>query len=72
MPDQFAEKVGIQISRYSFGRMPTCLPDGEGKWHPAFTEPFRDKLVRVVIDRDQKGEDHGNVVGAALSALPAR
>jgi hypothetical protein len=40
----------------------TCAPDGEGKWLPAFTETFRDKLVRIVMDNDQKGRDHGQVV----------
>ena len=48
------------------GLCTTCLPDGEGKWQAAFTETFRDKIVRVVIDNDAKGEKHGKIIGQAL------
>ena len=34
--------------------------------HAAFTETFRDKLVLVVIDNDEKGEKHGSIIYRAL------
>jgi len=44
----------------------TCAPDGEGKWWGEYTKPLVGKLVRIVIDRDEKGELHGKVVSEAL------
>ena len=45
----------------------TCPPDGEGKWWGEFTKALVGKAVRIVTDRDEKGELHGKVVSEALS-----
>jgi putative DNA primase/helicase len=45
----------------------TCTPDGEGKWWGEYTKALIGKAVRIVIDRDEKGELHGKVVSEALA-----
>ena len=45
----------------------TCTPDGEGKWLGEFTKALIGKAIRIVIDRDEKGERHGKVVSEALA-----
>ena len=45
----------------------TCTPDGEGKWWGEYTKPLLGKSVRIIIDRDEKGESHGKVVSEALA-----
>jgi hypothetical protein len=51
------------------GIVTTCVPDGEGKWWGDYTQALVAKLVRVVIDRDEKGEAHGKVE-RSTRALP--
>jgi len=46
----------------------TCTPDGEGKWLGEFTKALIGKAIRIVIDRDEKGERHGKVVSEALAS----
>lgn len=46
----------------------TCAPDGEGKWCGEYTRPLLGKLVRIVVDRDEKGDAHGKVVAEAIAA----
>ncbi len=48
------------------GIVTTCTPDGEGKWWGEYTKALIGKSVRIVIDRDEKGELHGRVVSEAL------
>jgi putative DNA primase/helicase len=49
------------------GIVTTCSPDGEGKWCADYTRPLVGKRVRIVVDRDEKGEAHGKVVSEALA-----
>jgi P4 family phage/plasmid primase-like protien len=49
------------------GIVTTCSPDGEGKWCAGYTKPLVGKLIRIVVDRDEKGETHGKVVSEALA-----
>ena len=49
------------------GIVTTCTPDGEGKWWGEYTKALMGKSVRIVIDRDEKGELHGKVVSEALA-----
>lgn len=45
----------------------TCTPDGEGKWCGEYTKALIGKLIRIVVDNDEKGEKHGKVVAEALA-----
>ena len=45
----------------------TCTPDGEGKWWGEYTKALVGKVVRIVVDHDEKGELHGKVVSDALA-----
>jgi len=49
------------------GIVTTCTPDGEGKWLGQYSKALIGKIVRIVIDRDEKGELHGQVVSEALA-----
>lgn len=49
------------------GIVTTCSPDGEGKWCAEYTKPLMGKRIRIVVDRDEKGETHGKVVSEALA-----
>jgi putative DNA primase/helicase len=49
------------------GIVTTCSPDGEGKWCAEYTKPLIGKRIRIVVDRDDKGETHGKVVSEALA-----
>jgi putative DNA primase/helicase len=49
------------------GIVTTCSPDGEGKWCAEYTKPLVGKRIRIVVDRDEKGETHGKVVSEALA-----
>jgi putative DNA primase/helicase len=49
------------------GIVTTCTPDGEGKWSGEYTEPVAGKAVRIVVDRDEKGEKHGQTVVEAIA-----
>lgn len=49
------------------GIVTTCSPDGEGKWCADYTKPLVGKRIRIVVDRDEKGETHGRVVSEALA-----
>jgi putative DNA primase/helicase len=49
------------------GIVTTCSPDGEGKWCAEYTKPLICKRIRIVVDRDEKGETHGKVVSEALA-----
>ncbi|MCC7235424.1 MAG: hypothetical protein IT163_08980 [Bryobacterales bacterium] len=53
------------------GIVTTCSPDGEGKWCADYTRPLVGKRVRIVVDRDEKGETHGKVVSEALARYVA-
>ena len=44
------------------GIVTTCAPDGEGKWCGEYTKPLVGKMVRIVVDHDDKGEKHGKIV----------
>jgi putative DNA primase/helicase len=48
------------------GIVTTCSPDGEGKWCAEYTKPLVGKRIRIVVDRDEKGETHGKVVSETL------
>jgi putative DNA primase/helicase len=45
----------------------TCTPDGEGKWRGDYTKALLGKSIRIIVDRDPKGELHGKVVSEALA-----
>jgi putative DNA primase/helicase len=49
------------------GIVTTCSPDGEGKWCADYTKPLVGKRIRIVVDRDEKGETHGRLVSEALA-----
>lgn len=49
------------------GIVTTCTPDGEGKWLGEYSKALIGKSVRIVPDRDEKGEIHGKVVSEALA-----
>lgn len=49
------------------GVIATCAPDGEGKWWGEYTKALVGKRVRIVIDRDEKGEGHGKIVSEAVA-----
>jgi putative DNA primase/helicase len=49
----------------------TCSPDGEGKWCADYTRPLVGKRIRIVVDRDEKGETHGKVVSEPLARYVA-
>ncbi|MCX6632901.1 MAG: hypothetical protein NTW28_35330, partial [Candidatus Solibacter sp.] len=49
----------------------TCHVEGEGEWHAAFNETFRDKRVVVILDNDDKGEQHGALVARQLAGIAA-
>ena len=53
------------------GIVTTCSPDGEGKWCGDYTRPLVGKHVRIVVDRDEKGEAHGKLVSEALAGHTA-
>ncbi|MFN3326017.1 MAG: CHC2 zinc finger domain-containing protein [Bryobacteraceae bacterium] len=53
------------------GIVTTCSPDGEGKWCAEYTKPLIGKRIRIVVDRDEKGETHGRVVSEALARYVA-
>lgn len=53
------------------GLCTTCHVEGEGQWHTAFNESFRGKKVAIVLDNDEKGEQHGAVVARALAGVAA-
>jgi putative DNA primase/helicase len=53
------------------GIVTTCSPDGEGKWCAEYTKPLIGKRIRIVVDRDEKGEKHGRVVSEALARYVA-
>lgn len=48
--------------------MTTCAPDGEGKWCGEYTKSLLGKVVRIVVDHDDKGEKHGQIVAKAIGA----
>jgi putative DNA primase/helicase len=49
------------------GIVTTCSPDGEGKWSARYTKPIIGKMVRIVVDLDQTGEDQGKTVAPAIA-----
>ncbi len=49
------------------GIVTTCTPDGEGKWWGEYTKALIGKSVRIIVDRDEKGELQGRVVSEALA-----
>jgi predicted P-loop ATPase len=51
------------------GLCTTCHVEGEGEWHTAFNDTFRGKNVVVVLDNDDKGEQHGATVARALAGV---
>jgi CHC2 zinc finger len=60
--DRGAAQLGIVTS---------CTSDGEGTWWGEYTKPLVGKLVRIVLDRDEKGEQHGKAVSEALARYAA-
>ncbi len=46
----------------------TCAPDGEGKWWGEYTKPLVGKVVRIIVDHDDKGEKRGQIVAKAIAA----
>ena len=52
-----------------FGLTTTCHIDGEGEWHAALNESFRDKRVVVILDNDEKGQQHGTLIAKALAGV---
>jgi len=44
----------------------TCSPDGEGKWSSSYTQMLTGKCVRIIVDNDEKGEQHGVIIGRAI------
>jgi putative DNA primase/helicase len=48
------------------GIVTACSPDGEGRWCDDYTKPLVGKVVRIIIDRDDKGEKHGKTVANAI------
>jgi putative DNA primase/helicase len=50
------------------GIVTTCAPDGEGKWWGEYTKPLVGKVVRIIVDHDDKGEKHGQIVAKAIAA----
>jgi putative DNA primase/helicase len=50
------------------GIVTTCAPDGEGKWCAEYTKPLVGKAVRIMVDHDDKGEKHGQIVAKAIAA----
>ena len=49
------------------GLAATCHVDGEGEWHAALNESFRDKDVVVILDNDEKGQQHGTLIAKGLA-----
>jgi len=52
-----------------FGLAATCHVDGEGEWHAALDESFRDKDVAIILDNDEKGQQHGTLIAKALAGV---
>jgi putative DNA primase/helicase len=48
------------------GIVTTCTPDGEGKWSGEYTKALLGKSIRIITDRDEKGEQYGKVVSEAV------
>lgn len=51
---------------HRIGVMATTAPDGAGKWPEALNEYFRDKIVIILIDNDEPGRQHGELVAYNL------
>lgn len=49
------------------GIVTTCAPDGEGKWSGEYNKALVGKRVRIIVDRDEKGENHGQIVAKAIA-----
>jgi len=49
------------------GIVTTCAPDGEGNWSGEYTKWLVAKAVCIVVDRDEKGEKHGQTVAEAIA-----
>lgn len=54
------------------GIVAVCNPGGAGKWQDNYSEILRGKDVVIVPDNDQPGENHAQVVGAALHGIAKR
>jgi putative DNA primase/helicase len=50
----------------ALGIVTTCTPDGEGKWWAEYTKALLGKSIRIITDRDEKGEQYGKVVSEAV------
>jgi putative DNA primase/helicase len=51
---------------HELGIVTTCTPDGEGHWWGEYTKALLGKSIRIITDRDEKGELHGKVVSEAV------
>ncbi len=64
--EKAADRGAQQLGLYT-----TCHVDGEEEWDTSFNESFRGKNVVVVLDNDDKGEQHGAIVAKALAGVAA-
>lgn len=54
------------------GVIATCNSGGAGNWKEEHSRPFRGGNVIIIPDKDETGEKHLSVVGAALAGVAAR
>lgn len=57
----------------ALGEIATTNSEGEGasKWKPEYTEVLKGARVRVIVDRDEKGREHGQGIAALLQPVVA-
>jgi KaiC/GvpD/RAD55 family RecA-like ATPase len=55
----------------ALGFTATTNVGGAGKWLPEFTETLKGKHIAILLDNDEAGIKHGDLVGAALKPVAA-
>jgi 5S rRNA maturation endonuclease (ribonuclease M5) len=53
------------------GILATTCAQVAKKWHAGYAEFFRDKKVAILIDNDEPGKEHGNLIAASLADIAA-
>lgn len=51
------------------GVVATCNPGGAGSWRQEYAEVLREAVVRIVADKDERGQEHARQVAASLDGI---
>jgi hypothetical protein len=55
------------------GEVATCSPMGAGKWFDDYVDPLRDRICRIIQDKDEPGRQHtlrGKALSVSIVQLP--